>query len=253
MVTEGKVQKTGAGHFNYPSYIKSDSGRGDIGMHCAGIFKCDGDLLWCPAKSCSAGNDHQRMKNYEINEMSSETRKCAEHCVGDRDVDFRRLLTSRDYHGEKTGDQITEDGKHIRGRLLGKKKKKKKKKKSSYGNNDDSDGEGPGAHQEFGRYGTESKKKSKYTSYGRGGYGDDDDEDGGSSRWTNSDEGTKITTRSGVCKAASDGDKGDYEDCMRCMDECSGCKNTCKCSDTDPITKDQMKALGNINRLRDIF
>ena len=75
VVTEGKVQKTGAGHFNYPSYIKSDSGRGDIGMHCAGIFKCDGDLLWCPAKSCTGGNDYKRGKNWETNEMSSQTKK----------------------------------------------------------------------------------------------------------------------------------------------------------------------------------
>merc|ERR1711907_484464 len=27
-------------------------GRGDITPHCTGIFKCDGDLLWCPARSC---------------------------------------------------------------------------------------------------------------------------------------------------------------------------------------------------------
>ena len=33
-------------------YGFKDKGRGDITPHCTGIFKCDGDLLWCPAKAC---------------------------------------------------------------------------------------------------------------------------------------------------------------------------------------------------------
>jgi len=255
LITEGKY---GDKRDSFMQKILGDSGRGDIGMHCAGIFKCDGDLLWCPSKSCTSGYQERTVfRSTTEKEMSPETARCAEHCVGDKKVQFRRLFTSRDYHGEKTGGHTTSNGNHIRGRLLGKKKKKKKNGDYPWMNGPkDHDGDGPGSLQQFGDFGKSKKKKKKkypYPSfYGRPGEYSDRT---GSSKWTQfNDRGvSKITTREGVCKAASNGNKVDYKDCMRCMDECSGCKNTCRCSDTDPITKDQMKAMGNINRLVEIF
>merc|ERR1719399_1600976 len=106
--------------------------------------------------------------------MDPTTARCADHCVGDKKVDFRRLLTSRKYSVENTDEEITSDGKHIRGRLLGKKKKKKKKKKKGKSGSpwmnggSDSDDDGPGSYQKFGKYGKSKKKKKDSYNFGGG-------------------------------------------------------------------------------------
>jgi len=194
-----------------------------------GVFKCDGDLLWCPAKGCpmqfedmsgmgrpglythlSNSEDKCDEKKKKKKKKKRRLLRQVERAVkpkernGEGEKQIRRLFNSRRkfvYESVDTDDEkLEEERVGPLGRMLGKKKKKKESLKGREGLFSKIGG------FSFGRGGVSFKKDSKKKCKKK----------------------KKKSPENGVCTT------------------------TCRCGDVNEVDDDVFEAFGNINKMRRI-
>ena len=239
-----------------------DKGRGDVTPHCTGIFKCDGDLLWCPAKACPmTGADKARQGRpgqYTYSSSSSDDDGCDNSDYGKKKKKkkkkkrrYLRRLEIADEAGENN-----EEGKTNQRRLFTSRSKFVNKIDENGDENDE--GEKNSEEKPVGFWGRMlgkkkkkkgGKKKSKVfgTSSYRPGAGYSHGKDRMSSSGKPSSKGYSNGGRNSYGASSRKCKKGKKKE------ENGPCTSTCRCGDVTKIDKNVFKSLGNINKMRKMY